>query len=275
MEAGAKEYSLRVAGEGGHTYDVPSGLARGFIPPRVPEKKGLDRRTDGRTDGQQSDPIRVPFFPFETLAYSALYAEFALLVHHHYSTTNGDARHRPQMALRRVPYLKRKKRNPYRITLLSVCPSVRPSVKTLFLRNAWSEWRIDVEPLRQGEREMDKALWVLAENGVLKIETIRPKPKADCSVTGEKKKRSSIYLTSARESDVNLTTAAAHAVATDAVRNEGPRSRRFRPGRGRRLDVAVVGSRAPRARTATLKMQTPLRHSQRGEIKQRELSLNY
>ncbi|GBP38556.1 hypothetical protein EVAR_96158_1 [Eumeta japonica] len=36
-----------------------------FIPPRVPEKKGLDRRTDGRTDGQQSDPIRVPFFPFE------------------------------------------------------------------------------------------------------------------------------------------------------------------------------------------------------------------
>ncbi|GBP84349.1 hypothetical protein EVAR_63840_1 [Eumeta japonica] len=37
----------------------------------------------------------------------------------------------------RVPYLKRKKRNPYRITLLSVCPSVRPSVKTLFLRNAW------------------------------------------------------------------------------------------------------------------------------------------
>ncbi|GBP79692.1 hypothetical protein EVAR_55828_1 [Eumeta japonica] len=36
-----------------------------------------------------------------------------------------------------VPYLKRKKRNPYRITLLSVCPSVRPSVKTLFLRNAW------------------------------------------------------------------------------------------------------------------------------------------
>ncbi|GBP56290.1 E3 ubiquitin-protein ligase HECW2, partial [Eumeta japonica] len=39
--------------------------------------------------------------------------------------------------LLRVPYLKRKKRNPYRITLLSVCPSVRPSVKTLFLRNAW------------------------------------------------------------------------------------------------------------------------------------------
>ncbi|GBP44523.1 hypothetical protein EVAR_86745_1 [Eumeta japonica] len=37
-----------------------------FIPLRVPEKKGLDRRTDGRTDGQQSDPIRVPFFPFET-----------------------------------------------------------------------------------------------------------------------------------------------------------------------------------------------------------------
>ncbi|GBP36192.1 hypothetical protein EVAR_4336_1 [Eumeta japonica] len=36
-----------------------------FIPSRVPEKKGLDRRTDGRTDGQQSDPIRVPFFPFE------------------------------------------------------------------------------------------------------------------------------------------------------------------------------------------------------------------
>ncbi|GBP44812.1 hypothetical protein EVAR_75680_1 [Eumeta japonica] len=37
----------------------------------------------------------------------------------------------------KVPYLKRKKRNPYMITLLSVCPSVRPSVKTLFLRNAW------------------------------------------------------------------------------------------------------------------------------------------
>ncbi|GBP17625.1 hypothetical protein EVAR_8624_1 [Eumeta japonica] len=28
---------------------------------RIPEKKGLDRQTDG----QQSDPIRVPFFPFE------------------------------------------------------------------------------------------------------------------------------------------------------------------------------------------------------------------
>ncbi|GBP62329.1 hypothetical protein EVAR_48502_1 [Eumeta japonica] len=42
-----------------------------------------------------------------------------------------------------VPYLKRKKRNPYRITLLSVCPSVRPSVKTLFLRNAWSVHNID------------------------------------------------------------------------------------------------------------------------------------
>ncbi|GBP58773.1 hypothetical protein EVAR_25846_1 [Eumeta japonica] len=50
---------------------VPSNFAsrnntsKLFIPPRVPEKKGLDRRTDGRTDGQQSDPIRVPFFPFE------------------------------------------------------------------------------------------------------------------------------------------------------------------------------------------------------------------
>ncbi|GBP78761.1 hypothetical protein EVAR_63446_1 [Eumeta japonica] len=42
-------------------------IVGGFIPPRVPEKKGLDRRTDGRTDGQQSDPIRVPFFPFEIL----------------------------------------------------------------------------------------------------------------------------------------------------------------------------------------------------------------
>ncbi|GBP85717.1 hypothetical protein EVAR_58760_1 [Eumeta japonica] len=43
-----------------------------FIPPRVPEKKGLDRRTDGRTDGQQSDPIRVPFFPFEVTLQAAL-----------------------------------------------------------------------------------------------------------------------------------------------------------------------------------------------------------
>ncbi|GBP18295.1 hypothetical protein EVAR_9139_1 [Eumeta japonica] len=42
----------------------------------------------------------------------------------------------PFLKRSRVPYLKRKKRNPYRITLLSVCPSVRPSVKTLFLRNA-------------------------------------------------------------------------------------------------------------------------------------------
>ncbi|GBP62333.1 hypothetical protein EVAR_48506_1 [Eumeta japonica] len=33
-----------------------------LIPPRVPEKKGLGRQTDG----QESDPIRVPFFPFET-----------------------------------------------------------------------------------------------------------------------------------------------------------------------------------------------------------------
>ncbi|GBP86933.1 hypothetical protein EVAR_60915_1 [Eumeta japonica] len=32
-----------------------------LIPSRVPDKKGLDRQTDG----QQSDPIRVPFFPFE------------------------------------------------------------------------------------------------------------------------------------------------------------------------------------------------------------------
>ncbi|GBP90543.1 hypothetical protein EVAR_65254_1 [Eumeta japonica] len=49
----------------------------------------------------------------------------------------------------RVPYLKRKKRNPYRITLLSVCPSVRPSVKTLFLRNAW---RATVAALGGGAR---------------------------------------------------------------------------------------------------------------------------
>ncbi|GBP48223.1 hypothetical protein EVAR_96812_1 [Eumeta japonica] len=32
-----------------------------LIPLRVPEKKGLDRQTDG----QQSDPTRVPFLPFE------------------------------------------------------------------------------------------------------------------------------------------------------------------------------------------------------------------
>ncbi|GBP25947.1 hypothetical protein EVAR_84505_1 [Eumeta japonica] len=44
---------------------MSTGSGLSFIPPRVPEKKGLDRRTDGRTDGQQSDPIRVPFFPFE------------------------------------------------------------------------------------------------------------------------------------------------------------------------------------------------------------------
>ncbi|GBP80398.1 hypothetical protein EVAR_44632_1 [Eumeta japonica] len=48
---------------------------------------------------------------------------------------------------RRVPYLKRKKRNPYRITLLSVCPSVRPSVKTLFLRNG------DRIPIKHKSRE--------------------------------------------------------------------------------------------------------------------------
>ena len=32
-----------------------------LIPPRVHQIKDIDRQT-GRTDGQQSDPIRVPFF---------------------------------------------------------------------------------------------------------------------------------------------------------------------------------------------------------------------
>ncbi|GBP10767.1 hypothetical protein EVAR_6318_1 [Eumeta japonica] len=40
----------------------------------------------------------------------------------------------------RVPYLKRKKRNPYRITLLSVCPSVRPSV----CQDPFSQERVEV-----------------------------------------------------------------------------------------------------------------------------------
>ncbi|GBP79626.1 hypothetical protein EVAR_45582_1 [Eumeta japonica] len=48
-------------------------------------------------------------------------------------------RRSPGLLTPRVPYLKRKKRNPYRITLLSVCPSVRPSVKTLF-----SQERVEV-----------------------------------------------------------------------------------------------------------------------------------
>ncbi|GBP57422.1 Protein sickie [Eumeta japonica] len=69
-----------------------------FIPPRVPEKKGLDRRTDGRTDGQQSDPIRVPFFPFE--GFVSLMEKETLIESFH-------------------------------------CPSVRLPVNNLFLRDAW------------------------------------------------------------------------------------------------------------------------------------------
>ncbi|GBP58621.1 hypothetical protein EVAR_38860_1 [Eumeta japonica] len=38
-------------------------IEKSLIPLRIPEKKGLDRQTDG----QQSDPIRVPFFPYEPL----------------------------------------------------------------------------------------------------------------------------------------------------------------------------------------------------------------
>ncbi|GBP63874.1 hypothetical protein EVAR_39536_1 [Eumeta japonica] len=43
---------------------VPSNFATSYLHAFL-RKRGLDRRTDGRTDGQQSDPIRVPFFPFE------------------------------------------------------------------------------------------------------------------------------------------------------------------------------------------------------------------
>ncbi|GBP46437.1 hypothetical protein EVAR_95137_1 [Eumeta japonica] len=41
-------------------------MSLSLMPQRVPEKKDLDRQTDG----QQSDTIRVPFFPFEIVAIS-------------------------------------------------------------------------------------------------------------------------------------------------------------------------------------------------------------
>ncbi|GBP63056.1 Lipase 3 [Eumeta japonica] len=46
------------------------------------------------------------------------------------------------ITVRWVPYLKRKKRNPYRITLLSVCPSVRPSVR-LVCQDPFSQERVE------------------------------------------------------------------------------------------------------------------------------------